>query len=47
MIFRGFSDKVPLIADFKPSGKYLMEDLHKIGGVPMVMKYLLIKGISW
>lgn len=43
--FQRFSDKVPLIADFKPSGKYLMEDLHKIGGVPMVMKYLLIKGM--
>ncbi len=38
------SDKVPVIADFKPSGKYLMEDLHNIGGVPMVMKYLLSKG---
>ena len=43
--FQRFSDKVPLIADFKPSGKYLMEDLHKIGGVLMVMKYLLIKGM--
>lgn len=43
--FQRFSDKVPLIADFKPSGKYLMEGLHKIGGVPMVMKYLLIKGM--
>lgn len=43
--FQRFSDKVPLIADFKPSGKYLMEDLHKIGGVPMVMKYLLIEGM--
>ena len=39
------SDKVPVIADFKPSGKYLMEDLHNIGGVPMVMKYLLSKGL--
>lgn len=39
------SDKVPVIADFKPSGKYLMEDLHKIGGVPLVMKYLLSKGM--
>ena len=43
--FQLFSDKVPLIADFKPSGKYLMEDLHKIGGVPLVMKYLLKKGM--
>lgn len=39
------SDRVPVIADFKPSGKYLMEDLHNIGGVPMVMKYLLSKGL--
>jgi dihydroxy-acid dehydratase len=39
------SDKVPVIADFKPSGKYLMEDLHNIGGVPLVMKYLLNKGM--
>lgn len=35
----------PLIADLKPSGKYLMEDLHRIGGVPLVMKYLLKKGM--
>jgi dihydroxy-acid dehydratase len=39
------SDKTPVIADFKPSGKYLMEDLHNIGGVPLVMKYLLQKGL--
>ena len=39
------SNKVPVIADFKPSGKYLMEDLHNIGGIPMVMKYLLSKGM--
>lgn len=43
--FQKFSDKVSVIADFKPSGKYLMEDLHKIGGVPLVMKYLLKKGM--
>lgn len=42
--FQRISDKTPLIADLKPSGKYLMEDLHKIGGVPAVMKYLLDKG---
>lgn len=42
--FQRLSDKTPLIADLKPSGKYLMEDLHKIGGVPAVMKYLLDKG---
>jgi dihydroxy-acid dehydratase len=39
------SDKVPLLADFKPSGKYLMQDLHNIGGVPSVMKYMLSKGM--
>lgn len=43
--FQTFSDKVPLIADFKPSGKYLMEDLHNRGGVPAVMKYLFKKGL--
>ncbi|MBS1507620.1 MAG: dihydroxy-acid dehydratase [Bacteroidetes bacterium] len=42
--FQRFSDKTPMIADLKPSGKYLMEDLHKIGGTPIVMKYLLDKG---
>jgi dihydroxy-acid dehydratase len=42
--FQRISDKTPLLADLKPSGKYLMEDLHKIGGTPMVMKYLLEKG---
>jgi len=39
------SDRIPLIADMKPSGKYMMEDLHKVGGVPAVMKYLLAKGM--
>ena len=43
--FQIISDKVPVLADLKPSGKYLMEDLHKIGGVPAVMKYLLQKGM--
>ena len=38
------SDKIPVLADLKPSGKYLMEDLHKIGGVPAVMKYMFSKG---
>lgn len=42
--FQLISDKVPLLADLKPSGKYLMEDLHNIGGVPAVMKYLLEEG---
>ena len=35
------SDRVPLLADLKPSGKYVMEDLHAVGGIPGVMKYLL------
>ncbi|HOO09805.1 MAG TPA: dihydroxy-acid dehydratase [Cyclobacteriaceae bacterium] len=43
--FQRISDNTPLIADLKPSGKYLMEDLHKIGGTPLVMKYLLDKGL--
>ncbi|MBC7689324.1 MAG: dihydroxy-acid dehydratase [Aquabacterium sp.] len=42
--FQLISDKVPVLADLKPSGKYLMEDLHNIGGVPAVMKYLLKQG---
>jgi dihydroxy-acid dehydratase len=42
--FQRMSDKTPLIADLKPSGKYLMGELHKHGGVPAVMKYLLKKG---
>src|SRR6185295_12781460 len=42
--FQRISDTTPLLADLKPSGKYLMEDLHKIGGTPIVMKYLLDKG---
>ncbi len=43
--FQTISNKIPVLADFKPSGKYLMEDLHKHGGVPAVMKYLLSKGL--
>ncbi|MDM8007217.1 MAG: dihydroxy-acid dehydratase [Phycisphaerae bacterium] len=42
--FRQVSDRVPYLADLKPSGKYVMEDLHKVGGTPAVMKYLLEKG---
>ncbi len=38
------TDRTPLIADLKPSGKYLMEDVHGIGGTPAVMKYLLDAG---
>ncbi|HWV65947.1 dihydroxy-acid dehydratase, partial [Chitinophaga sp.] len=41
--FQDISNRVPLLADFKPSGKYLMQDLHQHGGVPAVMKYLLEK----
>jgi len=43
--FQKVSDRIPLIADLKPSGRYVMEDLHKVGGVPAVMKYLLEKGL--
>ena len=39
--FQAISDRIPVLADFKPSGKYLMQDLHRFGGVPAVMKYLL------
>ncbi|QXP64068.1 MULTISPECIES: dihydroxy-acid dehydratase [unclassified Polaribacter] len=42
--FQKVSDRTPLIADLKPSGKYLMEDVHSIGGTPAIMKYLLDKG---
>ena len=43
--FQIISDRVPVLADLKPSGKYLMEDLHNVGGVPAVMKYLLKCGL--
>ncbi len=43
--FQRISDRVPMLADLKPSGKYLMEDLHHRGGVPAVMKYLLQEGL--
>ncbi len=42
--FQAVSDRVPFIADLKPSGQYVMEDLHNVGGTPAVMKYLLEKG---
>jgi len=42
--FQAVSNRIPVLADMKPSGKYLMEDLHNIGGVPAVMKYLLKLG---
>jgi dihydroxy-acid dehydratase len=43
--FQKVSDRVPFLADLKPSGKYVMEDLHNVGGIPAVMKYLLAKGL--
>ncbi len=43
--FQRISDQTPVLADFKPSGKYLMQELHTHGGVPAVMKYLLSKGM--
>jgi len=43
--FQKVSDRVPFLADLKPSGKYVMEDLHNVGGIPAVMKYLLDKGL--
>ena len=43
--FQKISDRVPVLADFKPSGKYLMQDLHQHGGIPAVMKYLLKNGL--
>ncbi len=43
--FQRISDKTPVLADFKPSGKYLMQDLHEHGGIPAVVKYLLTKGL--
>ena len=43
--FQNISDKTPVLGDLKPSGQYLMEDLHDIGGVPAVLKYLLKVGL--
>lgn len=43
--FQAISNRIPVLADFKPSGKYLMEDLYQHGGVPAVMKYLLKNGL--
>ena len=42
--FQRFSDKTPYIANLKPSGEFLMEDVHKIGGIPLLMKYMLNEG---
>ncbi|MFO0819161.1 MAG: dihydroxy-acid dehydratase [Pirellulales bacterium] len=43
--FQAVSDRVPYLADLKPSGKWVQEDLHTVGGTPAVMKYLLEKGL--
>jgi dihydroxy-acid dehydratase len=43
--FQKVSDRVPLLADLKPSGTYVMEDVQKVGGTPGVMKYLLDEGL--
>lgn len=43
--FQRMSDETPVLADFKPSGKYLMQDLHQYGGTPAVLKYLLEEGL--
>jgi len=42
--FQRVSDRVPLLADLKPSGQFVQEDLHAVGGTPAVMKYLLERG---
>ncbi|MGJ8663037.1 MAG: dihydroxy-acid dehydratase [Marinicella sp.] len=42
--FQNISDQTPFLADLKPSGQYLMEDLHQVGGVPAVLKYMLDLG---
>ena len=42
--FQKFSDKTPFIANLKPSGEYLMEDVYRIGGVPSLMKYMMNEG---
>ncbi len=43
--FQRLSDKTPFLADLKPSGKYVMEDLHEVGGIPGVMKMMLAEGL--
>ncbi|MEM1135203.1 MAG: dihydroxy-acid dehydratase [Bacteroidota bacterium] len=43
--FQHISDETPLLGDLKPSGKYLMEDIHDVGGIPAVMKMLLNEGL--
>ncbi len=43
--FQKISNRIPLLADMKPSGSYVQEDLHEVGGIPGVMKYLLEKNL--
>jgi dihydroxy-acid dehydratase len=43
--FQAISDRTPLLADLKPSGKYVMEELYEVGGVPAVQKLLLREGL--
>ncbi|MEZ0183577.1 dihydroxy-acid dehydratase [Flavobacterium oncorhynchi] len=43
--FQAINDRTPVLADMKPSGKYMMEDIHEVGGIPGVMKYLLKVGL--
>ena len=43
--FQSVSDRVPFIANLKPSGEYVMQDLHQVGGTPAVMKFLLDQGL--
>jgi dihydroxy-acid dehydratase len=43
--FQTVSDRVPYLADLKPSGRYVQEDLHRVGGTPAVMRYLLERGL--
>jgi dihydroxy-acid dehydratase len=43
--FQRLSDETPFLADLKPSGKFVMEDLHKVGGIPAVMKLMLSEGM--
>ncbi|PHR98352.1 MAG: dihydroxy-acid dehydratase [Blastopirellula sp.] len=43
--FQTVSDRIPFLADLKPSGRFVQEDLHKVGGTPAVMKYLLSEGL--
>jgi dihydroxy-acid dehydratase len=44
--FQDIAHSTPYIADLRPSGKYLMADLHSIGGTPGVLKYLLSQGTT-